>query len=162
MRNPPAVKACRVRRIYQPAAVSVPRPPDYKGLSSACRSSRAVSRHPLPEHPLHRLLTREALFEAMARRETYAIPHGERLADGTEQMVWDNGDWCYRDRYAGQNPTPEKSVIRASERSPAPSAMNSVRPARRSRSATTSAAFREALDTGARARRSSPRARKSS
>ena len=43
-------------------------------------------------------------FLVEARRETYAIPHGEKLTDGTEQMVWDRGDWSYRDRYAGQNP----------------------------------------------------------
>ncbi len=43
-------------------------------------------------------------FLVEARRQTYAIPHGEKLADGTEQMVWDRGIWSYRDRYAGQNP----------------------------------------------------------
>ena len=43
-------------------------------------------------------------FLALARRETYAIPHGEALGDGTEQMAFDRGAWRYRDRYAGQNP----------------------------------------------------------
>ena len=43
-------------------------------------------------------------FLALARRETYAIPHGEKLEDGTEHMAFDRGSWRYRDRYAGQNP----------------------------------------------------------
>lgn len=43
-------------------------------------------------------------FLVVARRETYAIPTGTPLGDGTEQMVFDRGAWSYRDRYAGQNP----------------------------------------------------------
>ncbi len=43
-------------------------------------------------------------FLAAARRETYAIPHGQKLEDGTEQMAVDLEPWHYRDRYAGQNP----------------------------------------------------------
>ena len=43
-------------------------------------------------------------FLALARRETYAIPTGEKLGDGTEHMAFDQGPWRYRDRYAGQNP----------------------------------------------------------
>ena len=43
-------------------------------------------------------------FLTEARRETYAIPQGERLGDGTEHMAWDRGPWSYRDRYAGTNP----------------------------------------------------------
>ena len=45
-----------------------------------------------------------AEFLAVARRETYAIPHGEKLQDGTEHMAFDLGAWRYRDRYAGLNP----------------------------------------------------------
>ena len=43
-------------------------------------------------------------FLAMARRETYAIPHGQRCEDGTEHMAFDLNPWRYRDRYMGQNP----------------------------------------------------------
>lgn len=43
-------------------------------------------------------------FLVLARRETYAIPHGTAVGDGTEQMAFDRGAWSYRDRYAGQNP----------------------------------------------------------
>ena len=43
-------------------------------------------------------------FLVVARRETYAIPHGTAVGDGTEQMIFDQGPWRYRDRYAGQNP----------------------------------------------------------
>ena len=43
-------------------------------------------------------------FLVVARRETYAIPDGTPVGDGTMQMLWDAGDWSYRDRYAGQNP----------------------------------------------------------
>ena len=43
-------------------------------------------------------------FLVVARRETYAIPHGTAVGDGTEQMIFDQGPWRYRDRYAGRNP----------------------------------------------------------
>ncbi len=43
-------------------------------------------------------------FLVEARRGTYAIPHGDKLDDGTEQMVWRRDVWTYCDRYAGQNP----------------------------------------------------------
>ena len=43
-------------------------------------------------------------FLVEARRETYAIPHGSPLGDGTEEMAWSNGPWRYQDRYAGINP----------------------------------------------------------
>ena len=43
-------------------------------------------------------------FLAKARRETYAIPHGQPLGDGMEVMSYDAHGWSYRDRYAGQNP----------------------------------------------------------
>ena len=43
-------------------------------------------------------------FLVVARRETYAIPHGVAVGDGTKQMIFDQGLWRYRDRYAGQNP----------------------------------------------------------
>ena len=43
-------------------------------------------------------------FLVMARRATYAIPHGEKLGDGTEHMAFDHEAWSYRDRYAGSNP----------------------------------------------------------
>ena len=43
-------------------------------------------------------------FLVDARRGTYAIPHGNKLADATEEMVWSRGNWVYRDRYAGNNP----------------------------------------------------------
>ena len=43
-------------------------------------------------------------FLVEARRVTYAIPHGEKLPDNTEQMVYDKKGWGYRDRYAGYNP----------------------------------------------------------
>ena len=43
-------------------------------------------------------------FLVEARRVTYAIPDGMVVGDGTEQMVYDHGEWSYRDRYAGQNP----------------------------------------------------------
>ena len=43
-------------------------------------------------------------FLAEARRETYAIPHGQPLGDGTEVMSYDAPGWSYRDRYAGENP----------------------------------------------------------
>ena len=45
-----------------------------------------------------------AEFLALARRETYAIPHGDKLGDGTEHMAFDLGSWRYRDRYTGRNP----------------------------------------------------------
>ncbi len=50
-------------------------------------------------------------FLALARRETYAIPHGEKLEDGTEQMAFDQGPWRYRDRYAGQNPYGGQEIL---------------------------------------------------
>lgn len=43
-------------------------------------------------------------FLVEARRVTYAITHGTPVGDGTEQMIYDRGEWRYRDRYAGQNP----------------------------------------------------------
>ena len=43
-------------------------------------------------------------FLVIARRETYAIPKGTPIGDGTEQMAFDAGPWRYRDRYSGQNP----------------------------------------------------------
>jgi hypothetical protein len=43
-------------------------------------------------------------FLVVARRETYAIPDGTPVGDGTTQMLWDKPGWSYRDRYAGQNP----------------------------------------------------------
>ena len=43
-------------------------------------------------------------FLVIARRETYAIPDGTPLEDGTAQMAYDHGPWRYRDRYAGMNP----------------------------------------------------------
>ena len=43
-------------------------------------------------------------FLVVARRETYAIPHGTEVGDGTQQMIFDSGPWRYRDRYAGMNP----------------------------------------------------------
>ena len=43
-------------------------------------------------------------FLVIARRETYAIPHGTEVGDGTQQMIFDAGPWRYRDRYAGGNP----------------------------------------------------------
>ena len=43
-------------------------------------------------------------FLVEARRETYAIPTGTALGDGTEEMAWRAGDWRYQDRYAGTNP----------------------------------------------------------
>ena len=43
-------------------------------------------------------------FLVEARRVTYAIPHGTAVGDGTEQMAYDKDEWCYRDRYMGQNP----------------------------------------------------------
>jgi len=43
-------------------------------------------------------------FLVVARCETYAIPRGMPVGDGTEQMAFDRADWSYRDRYAGQNP----------------------------------------------------------
>ncbi|MBT6202550.1 MAG: hypothetical protein HOI34_02490 [Rhodospirillaceae bacterium] len=43
-------------------------------------------------------------FLVVARRETYAIPDGTDVGDGTQQMLFDQGPWRYRDRYAGQNP----------------------------------------------------------
>ncbi len=51
-------------------------------------------------------------FLALARRETYAIPHGENLGDGTEHMAFDRGQWRYRDRYAGQNPYGGQEMVR--------------------------------------------------
>ena len=43
-------------------------------------------------------------FLVMARRETYAVPDGTDVGDGTRHMVFDCGVWRYRDRYAGSNP----------------------------------------------------------
>ena len=43
-------------------------------------------------------------FLVEARRGTYAIPHGTKLDDATEQMTWSRAGWTYRDRYAGSNP----------------------------------------------------------
>jgi len=43
-------------------------------------------------------------FLVEARRGTYAIPHGEKQDDDTEQMTWSRSGWAYRDRYAGGNP----------------------------------------------------------
>ncbi|MDJ0607770.1 MAG: DUF5680 domain-containing protein [Kiloniellales bacterium] len=51
-------------------------------------------------------------FLTQARRETYAIPHGESLGDGTEHMAWDRGEWSYRDRYAGTNPYGGQELVR--------------------------------------------------
>ena len=43
-------------------------------------------------------------FLAQARRETYAIPEGDRNQDGTSQNAWQRDAWRYVDRYAGTNP----------------------------------------------------------
>ena len=43
-------------------------------------------------------------FLVVARRETYAIPDGTDVGDGTWHMLFDSGNWRYRDRYAGGNP----------------------------------------------------------
>ena len=43
-------------------------------------------------------------FLAQARRETYAIPEGDRNQDGTSQNAWRRDAWRYVDRYAGTNP----------------------------------------------------------
>ena len=53
-----------------------------------------------PREEMHTLVD----FLVQARRETYAISHGESLDDTTEQMVWSFEDWRYCDRYAGTNP----------------------------------------------------------
>ncbi len=43
-------------------------------------------------------------FLVVARRETYAIPDGTDVGDGTRHMLFDSRPWRYRDRYAGTNP----------------------------------------------------------
>jgi hypothetical protein len=49
---------------------------------------------------MHKLID----FLVTARRETYAIPTGTKIADGFSEMRFEEGDWRYRDRYTGINP----------------------------------------------------------
>lgn len=50
-------------------------------------------------------------FLVKARRVTYAIPQGTPLEDGTEEMVYNQGEWRYQNRYAGQNPYGGQEMI---------------------------------------------------